>query len=259
MESNNTYIISNTPISPALATQAGSSALGTPASKGNEVVSAGEVLSVRIGIPAMPVNNWKCTDATIYFYCPPVTVSEFNGKKYLWCKHFSRSFNPEGEEVVLALPRYSIVVFYYKTGSHSHAYHKYRKTLVVIQHEQMEVEVKDEVGVGETKNKQLKVVNLVPLASLISSSYDEDLAEMQTKGYAASKNKEDVNVAAYRIMKIVQKTTTILATASGIDEAIEKLKKAIEEKKKELAELEKQLEELIRQKSLSGRVVSVVK
>jgi hypothetical protein len=227
----------------------------TPARGGNEVVSAGEMLSVKITIPKMPVVNWKCTNASIYVYSPPVTVSEFNGKKYLWCKHYEKSFKPEGDEIIIALPKLTIVHFYYGTGTHRHTGHRYNARFVVQQNSEVEFEIKDEVGKTDII---LKVQNLVLLETLLSTGYNEDLAEMQIKGYAASKSKEEVNVYAYRIMKLAQKSI-IPATASSIDKAIEELQKIIEQKKQELAELEKQLEELIKQKSLSGRIVSVVK
>jgi hypothetical protein len=226
----------------------------TPARGGNEVVSAGEMLSIRIAIPQMPVVNWKCTSAEVYFYCPPVTVSEFNGKKYLWCKHFSRNFKPDGDEIVIALPRLSIVHLHYGTGTHRHTEHRYNAKFVVQKNDEVEVEVKDEIKKNDIT---LKIQNLVLLHSFIQSTYDEDLAEMQVKGFAASKSKEEVNVYAYRIMKLAQKS--IIPAVAGIDEAIEKLQKLIEEKRKELNELEKQLQQLIKQKSLSGRIVSVVK
>jgi hypothetical protein len=226
----------------------------SPARGGNEVVSAGEMLSVKIVIPQMPVDNWKCTNASIYVYSPPVTVSEFNGKKYLWCKHYEKSFKPEGDEIIIALPKLSIVHFHYGTGTHRHTGHRYNVKFIARNNDEVEVEVNDEVG---KNNIILKVQNLILLKTLLPTNYDEDLAEMQTKGFAASRSKEDVNVAAYRIMKIAQKISIPLT--SGIDEAIEKLQGEIKQKKKELEELEKQLEELIKQKSLSGRIVSVVK
>jgi hypothetical protein len=226
----------------------------TPARGGNEVVSAGEMLSVKITIPQMPVVNWKCTNASIYVYSPPVTVSEFNGKKYLWCKHYEKSFKPEGDEIIIALPKLTIIHFYYGTGTHRHAEHRYNIKFVVQKNDEVEVEVKDEVKKNDIT---LKVQNLVLLETLLPTGYNEDLAEMQVKGYAASKSKEEVNVYAYRIMKLAQKISIPLV--SGIDEQIEKLQKLIEEKRKELNELEKQLQELIKQKSLSGRIVSVVK
>jgi hypothetical protein len=226
----------------------------TPARGGNEVVSAGEMLSVKITIPQMPVVNWKCTNASIYVYSPPVTVSEFNGKKYLWCKHYEKSFKPEGDEIIIALPKLTIIHFYYGTGTHRHAEHRYNIKFVVQKNDEVEVEVKDEVKKNDIT---LKVQNLVLLETLLPTGYNEDLAEMQVKGYVASKSKEEVNVYAYRIMKLAQKISIPLV--SGIDEQIEKLQKLIEEKRKELNELEKQLQELIKQKSLSGRIVSVVK
>jgi hypothetical protein len=228
----------------------------TPALRGNEVVSAGGLLKVLLKVPDMNayIVNYKCTRHELTFFSPPVTVSEFNGKKYLWCKHFSKDIKREGnDEILMALPRHTIVTYHFGSGTHRHTCYRYDKVFVVDVHEESEIKIKNEVGNGEIT---LTVQNLKPLIEE-ELEFNKVKVEMELSGFTASKSYEDVNVNAFRILKLAKKYT--LTVTSDVDKQIEELQKTIEQKKKELEELERQLQELIKQKSISGRIASVVK
>jgi hypothetical protein len=164
------------------------------------LLEAQHPLKVYLKIPPMPVHNPKCTHHELNIYAPPVTLSFFKEKRYLWCKHTTNYLKVDGQEIYLALPPSSIVFYHFSSGSWRHTYKSYSK-LFYVAHSDL-----GETVLDEDSSLSLSHENLVRLPESLRN-FDKVKAEMEVEGYAASQRLVNVNVNAYRILLLYRQCT----------------------------------------------------
>jgi hypothetical protein len=161
------------------------------------LLEAGKPLKICIRTPQMPTYNIKCTRHELNIYAPPVTLSYFRQKKYLWCRHSLKTLSVNGDEVYLALPPFSIVFYHFSSGSWRHTYVSFSKLFYVSQAERSETVLDSERGF------KLSHENLTPLPDHLKN-FEKVEVEMQVEGYSSSQRFQNVNVNAYRIIRLVR-------------------------------------------------------
>jgi hypothetical protein len=228
-----------------------------PAHAGNEASRAG-VFSVEGNVvltcslelkESLPVDNYRCTETEKIAYTGLYLASGRNGKMYLAARKKSLS------GWSWALPKGAIVYVHHGTGSRKHTYHRYIQYFIVAEGK-FEGVLEDEKGEDSYGKINIKftTVNLKPIQYLDEKVLAEVEAEIMNHGWLPSFY-DPVRILYYYWMR-----WTLATKASGdLDKQIEELKRLVEEKEKELAELKAKLEDLIKQKSISGRVVSMVR
>lgn len=160
------------------------------------LLQAGNPLKVYVKTPQMPVYNRKCTRHELNAYAPPVTLSTFKDRRYLWCRHTVKYLRVEGgEEVYLALPPLSIVWYHYSTGSRRHTYKSFSKLFYVSQAQRSETVLEEGLS--------LIYENLVPLPEELKN-FEKVEAEMQVEGYSSTQMYSGINVNAYRILRLAR-------------------------------------------------------
>jgi len=168
------------------------------------LLEAQHPLKVYLKMPPMPVHNPKCTHHELNIYAPPVTLSFFKEKRYLWCKHSLKTLNVNGDEVYLALPPFSIVFYHFSSGSWRHTYKSYSKLFYVADSQG------SETVLDEDSSLSLSHENLVRLPESLRN-FDKVKAEMEVEGYASSQRLVNVNVNAYRILLLYRQCTSVQA------------------------------------------------
>jgi hypothetical protein len=161
------------------------------------LLQAGNPLKVYLKIPPMPVHNLKCTKHTLNIYAPPVTLSFFKEKRYLWCRHAINYLKVDGQEVYLALPPFSIVWYYYSSGSWKHTYVSFSKLFYVSQISMSETVLDSEKGL------KLSHETLAPLPEGLRN-FEKVQAEMEVEGFSLTQRYPNINVNAYRILRLVR-------------------------------------------------------
>jgi hypothetical protein len=159
------------------------------------LVEAGKPLKVYINVPKMPVHNPKCTKHSIDVYSPPITLSFFKERKYLWCKHTTSYLKIDGQEVYLALPPFSIVFYHFSSGSWKHTYVSFSKLFYVSETPKSETLLDSDLSLSHE--------NLLPLPDYLKN-FEKIEVEMQVEGYSSSQRFPNVNVNAYRILRLVR-------------------------------------------------------
>jgi hypothetical protein len=135
-------------------------------------------------------------------YAPPVTQTVFREKKYLWCKHTVKYLGVKSDEVYVALPPFSIVWYYYSSGSWKHTYVSFSKLFYVSETPKSETPLDSDLSLSHE--------NLVHLPESLRN-FDKVKAEMEVEGYAASQRFVNVNVNAYRILLLYRQCTSMQA------------------------------------------------